>query len=262
MDWGAQRYERLVQEDGLSPTHRQVLAWVPEGSRVLELGCATGFLGTLLVQSKRCQVVGVEIDAAAARIAEQRGLSVLVGSLEDAELRRTIAGPFDVVLATDVLEHLRDPEAILHDMKGWLRPDGRAIVSVPNIAVWSMRVAMFMHGAFEYQDTGILDHTHLRFYTWETFQALVRKHGWGVEAAFANAWQLPGTLKVLEQWPASVRARAQRLTAAGGWRAKLGPPVDGLATRVMLARDRWAARLGARRPNLCATHIALLLRPA
>jgi methionine biosynthesis protein MetW len=262
MSSGAERYEELVREHGLSHTHRQTIAWVPRGARVLELGCATGFIGELLIRNKGCSVVGVEIDAAAAKQAEGRGLEVLVGSLEDPAFRATIPGGFDVVVADDVIEHLRDPEPVLRDVRRWVKADGRAIVAVPNIATWSMRYRLLVRGSFEYEDTGLLDRTHLRFFTWDSIHTMVHAHGWRVEDRLVESWELPIGDTLLARWPSALAATiGKHLPPTGmvsSWlRAGLGAAVD----HSMRLRDHCAQSLGQRRPNLCAWHVALLLRP-
>src|ERR1043165_3400846 len=98
------RYGEAVERQGLSETHLHVVSWVTPGSRVLELGCATGYVGKLLID-KGCSVTGAEFDADAAREARANGLTVVEGSLEDPQFRASIRDRFDFVMATDVLEH-------------------------------------------------------------------------------------------------------------------------------------------------------------
>src|SRR5688572_4087398 len=166
----ALRYEEIVAKGGMSDTHRAVISWVPQRSRVLELGCATGYLGEILVRDRGCRVDAVELDPIAAERAASKGLKVTVGSLDDPAVTAAIPGPYDVVIATDVIEHLRDPSHILTDLGRWIGRSGVAIVAVPNVAVWSMRLRL-LRGDFEYADSGLLDRTHLRFFTWHTLHA-------------------------------------------------------------------------------------------
>src|SRR5262249_30754099 len=139
----ARRYAEVVEEHGLSPTHHQVIDWVPRGARVLELGCATGYIGRILIEHKECKVTGVEIDPAAAEVARASGLAIALGSLEDPAFRASIRRDFDVVIAADVLEHLANPAPVLNHFKRWLVPGGAAIVAVPNVATWSIRSQLF-----------------------------------------------------------------------------------------------------------------------
>jgi len=230
MTTDATRYRQAVELQGLSRTHHQIIDWLPRGGSVLELGCASGYHGRLFMERKGCKVVGVEVDEAAAAEARRLGLDVRVGSLEEASFRDSIEGPFDAVVAGDVIEHLRDPLPVLRHMRRWLRPDGRAIVAVPNIATWGMRKQLFFGGAFDYQETGILDRTHLRFFTWHS---LLRE----VDAA--------GFRVVDSMFEIDHVAWKSLLT-----RVALGP----FKARVM-------ERLTDRFPNLFAEHLALLLSP-
>lgn len=256
----ARRYGEMVDRYGLSLAHQKCIEWIDDGSRVLELGCATGAVGGVLVADKGCAVVGAEIDSAAAALARDRGVDVRVGSLEDAEFRATIDGPFDAVTATDVLEHLRNPEAVLDEMHRWLKPGGMAVVAVPNVAAWSMR-ARLLRGDFTYEETGLLDRTHLRFYTWDTFHALVEAHGFRVEDRAINSWEVPGLQGAWEWSHATIRRLEEPegegpLSRWGRLFARRN------LARFASAHQRWGASLGEHLPNLCANHIALRLRPA
>jgi methionine biosynthesis protein MetW len=234
----ATRYDEIVREHGLSSTHRQTIAWVPQGASVLELGCSSGFIGSILIEKKGCRVTGVEVDAAAAAEARERGLKVVEGSLEEPAFRESIGERHDIVIAADVLEHLSDPAPTLEHCKRWLKPDGRVILSVPNVATWSMRAQLFFRGDFEYQETGLLDRTHLRFFTWETLHDFVLGQGWQIEAVMVDSWELPFTQKLFFDLPLRLKAG-----------------------RVVAIHQALAERVGQRFPNLCAKHIALLLRP-
>ena len=89
-------------------------------------------------------------------------------------------GPFDVILAVDVLEHLRDPSRLLRELHGASSPEATLISSVPNIAHWYPRLRIGF-GRFDYDRRGILDATHLRFFTWRSFAAMAARVGWQVE---------------------------------------------------------------------------------
>ena len=254
----ATRYREAIETFGLSETHRKVIAWVSPGSSVLEVGCASGYVGKILIETKGCRVTGIEVDPHAAREARGNGLTVVEGSLEDPQFRASVNERFDFVLATDVLEHMRDPAVVLDDFKRWLSPQGRAIIAVPNVATWQIRNQLFFRGDFEYQETGILDRTHLHFFTWNTLHKLVESQGWTV-ADTMEEWALPFGMGLLRDAPKDVRAfltqacgmgAAGRLanTALGGWAAHLENAGQTLADKIC---HRW--------PNACAAHIALML---
>lgn len=215
-------YSDLVGRHGLAPSHALLLDSVPDGARVLDVGCAEGYLARALAE-RGCAVVGVEYDARAAEVAREACSAVFVGDVENAAIRRQVDGEFDRILFGDVLEHLRDPAAVLRWAAGLLAPDGRAVVSLPNIAHWSAR-RQLLRGRFPQEDHGLFDRTHLRFFTRATARELVESAGLVVESeAFAPA-PLP-----LES----------RIPALG----RLGP------------------RLVARRPELFALQTVLVCRP-
>jgi 2-polyprenyl-3-methyl-5-hydroxy-6-metoxy-1,4-benzoquinol methylase len=177
-------YAALVAEHGLSDSHRLVLDAVPAGARVLDVGCATGYLAAELVR-RGCTVDGVEVDPAAAEQARAHCREVVVGDLEapstHAAVERLLAGARpDVVLCADVLEHLRDPWAVLAWLRTLLAPgEGKAIISVPNIGHWTARRAL-LRGRFDYADHGLFDRTHLRFFTRATARELATRAGFAV----------------------------------------------------------------------------------
>ena len=142
--------------------HSMLTALVPSGSRVLDAGCSTGYLAEQLVQ-RDCRVVGLELDPAAAAVAEQFCERVWVGDVEQMELPFE-PDEFDVVLGGDIIEHLRDPEAALARLQPFLRPGGRLVLSTPNVANWAIRLSL-LSGRFDYTDRGILDRTHAHLFT-------------------------------------------------------------------------------------------------
>lgn len=160
---------------------RQAVEQIPIGSRVLELGCATGFMGEYLIKHRGCTVYGVDLRAPELHRAAKVLDGVLAADLEAADLVRVLRagiGPtkFDVILATSVLEHLRDPGATLHRLRQLLTPSGLIVATTPNIAHWTTRL-MLLRGRFDYTEYGIMDNTHTRFFTARTFQELFTQHG-------------------------------------------------------------------------------------
>jgi len=145
--------------------------------RVLDVGCAAGTLDRILVD-RGCQVVGVEGDPDAAMLAEKVCERVVVGDLDLIDLAAELAGDtFDVILAGDVLEHLRDPVRTLRQLRGLLRPGGYLAISIPNVAHGSVRLAL-LHGGFPRADLGLLDRTHLQFVTRDSLADMVADGGW------------------------------------------------------------------------------------
>jgi 2-polyprenyl-3-methyl-5-hydroxy-6-metoxy-1,4-benzoquinol methylase len=147
-----------------------------EGRRILEFGCATGFISRHLAE-RGCHVTGVEIDAAAAEQARQWCEKVLVADLNKTGWASQVGRGFDTILFGDVLEHLVHPESALREASEVLSPNGRVIICLPNIAHWRVRTGLLM-GRFDYSSTGILDVTHMRFFTLKTARALIENAGY------------------------------------------------------------------------------------
>ncbi len=131
-------------------------------SRILDVGCGTGSVTEIILNQTGAYVVGIEPDAERAKKAAMRGLNVHAGFLSPDFIRQH--GPFDYVIFADVLEHLPNPAEIVIMAKEGLRPGGSVLVSVPNVAHWFVRMDLLV-GRFNYQDCGIMDATHLRWFT-------------------------------------------------------------------------------------------------
>lgn len=160
-------------------THADVVLLVGEGKRVLELGPATGYMSRTFAD-RGCSVVGIEVDAAMARRAAPHLERVIVGDLEQLDLDAELGDDrFDVIVAADVLEHLRDPLATLRRLEPCLAPDGYFVLSIPNVAHGSVRLAL-LEGRFDYQDLGLLDRTHLTFFTRESLEAMLDEAELGI----------------------------------------------------------------------------------
>jgi len=161
-------------------THFKILRLVPPGATVLELGCATGLFSELL-REQGCSVFGVEIDEDAAQMAGRHCSDVVVGDLDVLTGLPWSEDSFDVVLCMDVLEHLKNPRRLLHMVRRYLKDTGKLVVSVPNVANYGVRL-MLLRGKFEYVDHGILDSTHVRFFTLQSIERLLREAGFEITA--------------------------------------------------------------------------------
>lgn len=179
------RYEADIDEANPNSSHTQVLDLVGEGKRVLDVGCATGYLARHLV-ANGCTVSGIELDAGAAEEARPFLDRLVIGNLNDVLLSESFeAASFDVIVFADVLEHVLDPAAVLRDSLSLLAPGGRVVFSVPNVSHGSLRLAL-LQGRWNYTDTGLLDRTHVVFFTYETLVALVLGAGLGIDVARAT----------------------------------------------------------------------------
>jgi len=152
-------------------SHSLVVELVGRNKRVLDVGCATGAIGKVLTD-RGCVVVGVEPEGAAAEVAKQFLAEVLVGTLDELDLPGRFSNePFDIVIVADVLEHLVDPLGALTTLFSVLAPGGSVVASIPNVAHGAVRLAL-LQGRFDYTDVGLLDRTHVHFFTKETVEQL------------------------------------------------------------------------------------------
>jgi 2-polyprenyl-3-methyl-5-hydroxy-6-metoxy-1,4-benzoquinol methylase len=132
---------------------------------VLEIGCGEGYTGAYLKKiGKAKEVHGVELVPEVAQAAQNRLDSVIIGDLEVIDLPFE-RGYFDYVIATETLEHLATPENVLKRIKPMLKQDGVIIASVPNVRHVRLLWHLVVQGDWLYQDAGLLDRTHLRFFT-------------------------------------------------------------------------------------------------
>jgi O-antigen biosynthesis protein len=170
------KYETKLNLDDRSSSHALIIELLGLDKRVLDVGCATGNLAEVLA-GRGCRVTGIEIDPEAARQAEKHCERVIVGDVESLDLGAELdEADFDVIVFGDVLEHLKDPLQTLRRFKPFLQTEGYVIASIPNIAHGSVRLAL-MQGRFRYRSLGLLDDTHLRFFTRETVEQLFKDAG-------------------------------------------------------------------------------------
>ncbi len=160
--------------------HRMLIDLASQGKRILELGCADGYISRHLTE-RGCRVTAIEIDAQAAQLAQQWCEKVLNHDLNDAGWIQQVEGAFDTILCGDVLEHLVQPEFTLRHLHQFLAPGGRVIICLPNIAHVRTRI-MLLRGQFRYEPTGIMDATHLRFYTHDSARDMIERCGYRIGA--------------------------------------------------------------------------------
>jgi 2-polyprenyl-3-methyl-5-hydroxy-6-metoxy-1,4-benzoquinol methylase len=149
--------------------------------RVLDVGCGAGAVGPGLRRAGAEHLTGVELVSEAAALARAHYDVVLEGRIEDALDQLT--GPFDTILALDVLEHLVDPGALLAALAKVAAPGGRLQISVPNARHVSLIYDLVVRGTFGYSDWGHRDRTHLRWFTRADIVALAVEAGWTVTRA-------------------------------------------------------------------------------
>ncbi len=163
---------------------RMIVGQLPTGARVLDIGCAAGDLGAALIE-RGYKVAGIEVDADLAAVATERLDEVVNSNLESAQLSELVSGKFDAIIFGDVLEHLQDPIEILEAATSLLSDNGFVAASIPNIAHGAMRLAL-LQGSWKYTDEGLLDRTHLRFFTLGSIKELFSKAELVIDEIYAT----------------------------------------------------------------------------
>ena len=154
-----------------SNVRRDLAQYVVKGNhRILDVGCGAGYFGEYLkLHGHAAEVVGIEIDTAAANEAATKLDCVLCANLNESSIVEVLKdfdkAKFDYIVCADVLEHLIDPWSVLSDLVTFLKPGGQVMVSIPNVRHWSVWLPLILRGQWEYRNVGIMDRTHLRFFT-------------------------------------------------------------------------------------------------
>jgi len=173
-----------ILADVANPLNK-IVEIIPAGASVLDIGAGNGVLARLLASLDKGVVVdAIEPDPVAGEAAAPFYRSIFTGKLEDyLASSRTDETRYDFIVLADVLEHLANPEVLLRQVKALLLPGGRIVLSTPNVAFASVRLAL-LNGRFDYVDSGILERTHLRFFTLNTLQRLFAAVGLYPSAQF------------------------------------------------------------------------------
>ncbi len=155
---------------------RYFIDWISDGMKVLDVGCACGDFVKSLSCEKTIEAYGMEYDRGSIEKARNTGafreiFQIDLNSFDQAPFERFF-GFFDVVSFGDVLEHLMNPLGVLLDFRRFLKPDGYFLISLPNIAHASVKAAL-LQDRFEYMDAGIMDKTHIRFFTYRSIGELL-----------------------------------------------------------------------------------------
>ncbi|HQU11654.1 MAG TPA: methyltransferase domain-containing protein [Acidiphilium sp.] len=156
----------------------ELLAAIPLDARtVIDVGCSGGALGAAYLRlNPRARVLGVDADATALELARTRLTEVALCDIETDDFPFDLSGGVDVLVYGDVLEHMADPWAVLSRHLRHLNPGGSVIVCFPNVEHWSIVYRLFT-GQFDYDHHGLLDRTHLRFFTARSMRALLEQVG-------------------------------------------------------------------------------------
>ncbi len=154
----------------LHSSHRKIIELVGSNKRVLDVGCSKGYLSKAL-KDKGCYVIGIERDKISAELARSNCDKIIIEDLDYLSILPFENEFFDVIVCADVLEHLKDPAGLISKLKDCLKPGGLFIGSIPNVARLDVRIKLFF-GRFNYAESGIMDKTHLKFYTLATAKKL------------------------------------------------------------------------------------------
>lgn len=155
-------------------SHRKIIELTESNKKVLDIGCSSGYLGSKL-KLKNCHIVGIDNDRVALKVAKKYYQRVFFLDLE----KDIIRGRFDVIILGDIIEHLSRPDEFLKKLKRNLNKNGYILISTPNIVNIAARIKIIL-GKFEYQEKGLFDKTHLRFFTLKSFKQLVRDSGYSL----------------------------------------------------------------------------------
>lgn len=188
-------YQLELDEFG---AHQKIIKWVGNNQTVLEIGCASGYVSKELTK-RGCTVTGIEVNSGLAEKARRHCQAVIIGNVENPKIIEKLGiKRFEVIILADVLEHLKNPEWTLETLIKFLEKKGKMIVSVPNIAFLTNRLLLFL-GRFDYTDWGIMDKTHLRFFTKKSILRLAKNSGLKVKQFdyIANFTQLPLYMQTL-----------------------------------------------------------------
>ena len=165
-------------------SHTMLLDMLPgegRGLRVLDVGCANGYLGEALA-ARGFEVTGIEKPGLASDTFP-RSVELIEA---DIDYGVPPLGLFDYVLCADVLEHLHDPPAVLRDLRGMLKPGGRLLASLPNSGHLYFRLKI-LSGDFPRHDKGLFDRTHVHFYTWRGWATLLASSRYRIESVRSTA---------------------------------------------------------------------------
>ncbi len=167
-------------KDSNTPWYK-IIQFIDKNSTVLDIGCSSGNLGNVIKQETNSAVVGVEIDVEDAKRAEKVLDKVYTVNLEAEDIPADLKGQrFDYIIFVDVIEHFVTPVDTLKKIKDLLKPSGKVLFSIPNMAHMSVRL-MLLDGKFTYGETGLLDKTHLHFYDKEEVCRVFEDSGYEIE---------------------------------------------------------------------------------
>ena len=186
-----------------------LLAVIPtDAARVVEVGCMSGDLARMYRQiNPRCEYIGIEVNPEYAEIGREWCSKVLAGNIEsfEDEIFATLF-PSDCWVFGDVLEHLYDPWAVLKRIRRRLSKGASVVACIPNAQHWTVQVQLNL-GLFRYQDTGLMDRTHIRWFTKSSIKEMFQTAGYEIVHASSRIVDEPLRAEAM----AGIRALTQTL---------------------------------------------------
>jgi 2-polyprenyl-3-methyl-5-hydroxy-6-metoxy-1,4-benzoquinol methylase len=178
---------------------REMLQYIPSNAKkILEIGCGEGYFSAELKRlhaekGNKLEITAVEIDKERAQIAKQRLDSVICADIEEENLNLANSS-FDCIICNDVLEHLVSPWNTLKKLRPLLKPNGVVVASIPNVRYWGVVKDLTFLGEWKYAEEGVLDVTHLRFFTKNSIKSLFIDSGYNLQSidginSFVSGWK-------------------------------------------------------------------------
>jgi len=181
-------YSNKMVEGYFAHSRAEMLPFVPDGvMKVLDVGCGEGGFGALLKESRGAEVVGIEMNVESATKAERVLDRVSCASASNFAFREL--GLFDCIVFNDVLEHLEDPWEVLVAARHALSPAGHVVISLPNVRFFPVLYNLIAQGDWKYEDSGVLDKTHLRFFTRKSIVEMLSSAGFRVVKLEGLNWE-------------------------------------------------------------------------
>lgn len=180
--------ESAIRADYHGQVRHDVIPLVPHGARLIDIGGGLGRTASELKRLGRCEVAGL-IDLHAPPPGGGLDFTDRSDLADPATLSRIAAeyGPFDTALLLDVAEHFTDPAALLAGVYAALKPGGALVASIPNVRHCSVVLPLLLRGRWDYADSGVLDRTHLRFFTRSSMRRLIEAANFRIERIVPTA---------------------------------------------------------------------------